>query len=329
MPPIMSGVGFNFHGQSAAMLPALRSYRDALTERFLRSDAPGIGRLHFDAPDDAGRKGLVGFGVSIADKHPPSIVIFAEQEGPGLRAMRDAIGAYGIPVDLVQNVRFESAASRPVAGGDCIGRGSAGGDTGTLGCVVSDEQGVRYGLTCNHVIADLNAAAKGSTAVWAPGAGGGGGAADRLGVVHDFEDIDFRPGAMNVIDAALVKPDHAADLDPVIRAMGCVAGVNNALPFGAAVQKTGYVTSHTAGYYWYQINAMITYRGGLRSALFRDMLGIVGASGIFASQGDSGALVLDSAGQAAGMLVSVASGLNLTLAAPIRPTLSHFKVTIV
>jgi hypothetical protein len=195
-----------------------------------------------------------------------------------------------------------------------------------MGCVVqSRTSGDKYALTCNHVIADLNGAARMVTEVWEPASGWAG--SSRLGLVADYADIDFYPGASNVIDAALALPDSPADIDAAVRHIGRLSSIN-VIGFGAAVKKSGAATGLRDGTYQYELDAMITYSNG-STALFRDMLGIVGASRNFAAQGDSGAVVVDDGNAAVGMVVSVASGIDLTMATPIKPVLDYFNVDLV
>jgi hypothetical protein len=326
-------------GQAAAALPMLRSYRDLLTEQFLGGTAmarllgapPGSRSRAYtppfppEGPDED--HSIEGFGIG-REQAAPKLVIYANRATRATFDLEQRLEDAAIPATLVTGVHFTAAGPRPVNGGTSIGHGKPGGASGALGCVVSARQGGgRYGLTCNHVIAELNVAKRGDD-VWAPGTAGGGTKADRLGILHDFAPIDFTAGRSNMVDAALAAPGNAADLDPAITHIGMVAGVNAAPSFGDKVQKSAPVSGYTSGHYLYQINAQIAYTGG-QKALFRDLLGIVGSSGNFASQGDSGALVLDHARFAVGMLISVASGLNLALASAIKPTLDYFDVDIV
>lgn len=254
--------------------------------------------------------------------------MFAEDKTEAVNNLEVRLHKAAVPATVVTGVRFVAAGVRPVQAGASVGFGRAGGSSGTLGCVVKPRQRTeRYSLTCNHVIADLNRATIGVDAVWAPGTAAGGSAADRLGLVHDFAPIDFTAGHSNVIDAALTEPSNPGDLDPAITGIGTVAGLNTAPAFGEKVQKSGVVTGHTTGYYWFQINAQISFAGG-STALFRDLPGIVGAPGNFAQQGISGALVLDDSDRAMGMLISVASGTNLSLATAIKPALDYFDVAV-
>jgi len=207
-----------------------------------------------------------------------------------------------------------------------MGHGSAAGETGTMGCVVKDVAGDRFGLTCNHVIADLNKGIRGKTEVWCPGSAKGGTSSDRVGVLHDYVNLAFG-GAYNDIDAAIAKPNLPSDLDPTVDGIGSINGWTSSISFGDKVKKSGDSTGVTAGKYRFKINGVISYSGG-QKALFRDLLGIVGTStnSDFAMQGDSGAVVLNDNDKVVGQVISVTTGMDLTLAAPIEPILQQLKV---
>ena len=48
----------------------------------------------------------------------------------------------------------------------------------------------------------------------------GGGTADKIGVLHDFKDIDFSGTTPNDIDAAIAKPDSSSDVSSGVRGLG-------------------------------------------------------------------------------------------------------------
>ena len=252
---------------SKAELQRVMLYRDVLTELMLRAPVarPGLFRLSDPPPpaqfnprfgsgadrpalyDGSQTLAVVGLGAGLSGEGA-ELVIFAEEHSARTEQLSAQLGRESIASRVVAPVTFRAAGPRPVQGGHSVGRGIAGGESGTFGCVVQGRRDAkRYGLTCNHVIAALNTATRGSTEVWAPSAPRGGSGADRVGVVHDFHDIDFQPTASNFIDAALILPDKSGDLDPAIAGIGRVAGVNNALVFGDLVKKTGVVSGHTTG----------------------------------------------------------------------------------
>jgi hypothetical protein len=339
-------------GQPESQLSALVYLRDILTENYIRApnrlNLSDRGASHGFFRDRMARtlgfdvsifdpNGLVGFGVGYEEAmERPELLVFAGKERDRAARLHSELKENGIPVRLYDGVTFRAASARPVKGGQSIGHGIAGGETGTMGCVVKDRSsGDLFALSCNHVIADYNNAKKGSTKVWAPGpktigtpAVGPGTQSDELGVVHDFARIDFTSGVYNFIDSAIAKPKNTADLDRLIEHIGAPSGSNSAVALGDVIKKTGAASGLTTGKYRYQINAEIEYNTG-QKALFRDLLGIVNpGTGDFAEQGDSGAVLLDDKDAVVGQLISVAQGLDLTLAAPIKTVLDHFKMDI-
>jgi hypothetical protein len=332
-------------------LSTLIFLRDILTERFLR--VPGrlslvpqdrrlsvLRTLGFDVsiPGFNHSNGLVGFGVGQESPTTlPELLIFAGKEVAGAARLHKEFRDIGVPVAFYGGVAFRACAgARPVEGGHSIGYGSTSGEAGTMGCVVKERSSTDlFALSCNHVIADHNNARKGSDKVWAPGpkklgtpAVGPGTQKDELGVVHDYAQIDFTAGATNLIDAAIAKPNNAADLDPQINGIGAPSGSSSSIAFGDKVRKSGAASGLTTGKYRYQINAEIEYNNG-QKALFRDLLGIVSvAKGNFAEQGDSGAVLVDDKNAVVGQVISVAAGIDLTLGTLIQTVLDHFRVDI-
>jgi hypothetical protein len=222
----------------------LFALRDLLTEAILRADQtllrhPAFGKLSLPAKRKAGSvewwgADYVGFGVGFeTDKSDLALYAFVE---PSTKQMPDLLEDmskfFSVPIKY-QKGQFKAAA-RPVEGGHSIGYGSASGETGTMGCVVEDTAGDRFGLSCNHVIADSNSAVRGTTEVWSPGSADGGTSSDRLGVVHDFVPLAFG-GAYNDVDTAIAKPKLKSDLDPVIAGIGAVTGWTSSISFGDAV----------------------------------------------------------------------------------------------
>jgi hypothetical protein len=314
------------HGQPSARLAALFSIRDALTDLLLSPEgASPLRLLGMTVPPTVGEVNGVAIHRPIGDA-PAELAIFAATEQSGVGAFVEPLRQAGLTVRVMPGVSF-NASARPVQGGGSLGHGSSGGAAGTMGCVVKSRvTGDEFALTCNHVIADLNRAAKGSTEVWEPASGRWG--SRRLGVVEDFADIDFTPGAYNVLDAALARPDSPGDIVAGVGGIGALSGINVSPGFGDAMKKQGVATRRTDGTYQYDINARVAFANG-SFALFRDMLGIVGSGRDFAALGDSGAVAVDDGNAVVGMVVSVASGINLTMATRIEPILNHFQVDVV
>jgi hypothetical protein len=301
----------------------LLAARDFLTEAFLRPERSSFLRPHLKLPFRLASSGIVGFGVGGQDESQIAISVFVDPKFALTKEQQAFFYSMDRPFKFQQG-RF-LAASRPVKGGHSMGHGTTNGETGTMGCVVKNDAGERFGLSCNHVIADLNKATRGKSEVWCPGSSAGGTVSDKLGVLHDFVDLAWGGTTYNDVDTAIALPDDRNDLDSDINGIGAVNGWTSTLNFGDEVRKSGAETGVTTGKYRYQINGLISYSSG-NSALFRNLLGIIGTSSDFAKQGDSGAVVVDKKTKIVGQVLAVTSGTDLTLASPIEPVLNHLKV---
>ncbi len=218
------------------------------------------------------------------------------------------------------------ANARPAEGGDSLGH--VNGDTGTFGCLVQNSSNEQFLLSCNHVIANLNAGIKGSDAIWQPGKKDGGSAKSRIGVLHDFAYITLGGATGNRIDAALCKPDTASDASANVRRIGALVGTAIGT-LGMKVRKSGAKTRVTNGKVRLRnLSVLVDYPSGSQ-ALFDGQLGIIStSSGNFSQQGDSGSVVVDDSNAVVGLVISSVSGVDLTIANPIQDVLTHFGVTI-
>jgi hypothetical protein len=190
---------------------------------------------------------------------------------------------------------------------------------------LEDIHGDKYILSCNHVLAGVNArtsqlsGASGVDTVWSPGSSDSGTSSDKLGLLYDFEKIVLDGTTINHFDAAIAKPDNAADVAAGVHTIGSLNGSYSYTSLNPlAVEKYGKVTNHTTGHIMYQLNMLMNFPGK-GDAVFYDQFGIVAPSGAFAQRGDSGAVVVDSAGYVVGMIFAVADGLDLAFANPIDP----------
>jgi hypothetical protein len=317
-------------------LVELSAYRDFLTELILRGDRTflqGFGMKPFATLKSGYAEfsgvNFVGFGVGVGlekDESAPALYVFLDPSTKERASLLDDMSkSFGLPIRY-QKAQF-IAAARPVEGGHSMGHGSASGETGTMGCVVKNKAGDRFGLSCNHVIADCNNAVCGTTDVWSPGSSDGGTSSDLLGVVHAYLPLAFG-GAYNDVDAALAKPHSQSDLDPAIAGIGAVQGWTSSINFGDAVQKSGAATKVTNGKYRFSgISGLIKFPNG-STALFQNLMGIIGTSNNsdFATNGDSGAVVVNDRKEIVGQVISVTAGVDLTLASPIGPVLKQLNV---
>jgi len=268
---------------------------------------------------------VIGVGI-FGTQEPSEVHLFVAFYVPiDLEVLDARFGAPGVTIRSIVTGRLLPA-TRPAAGGDSLG--DRRGATGTFGCIVLNAAGDELILSCNHVIASVNAASLGDD-VWQPGALDGGTLRDAIGVLHDSNDIDFV--APNTMDAALAKPLVSSDVSARLRMLGPVRGYDPAPRHGTSVEKMGWKTGRTAGTLHYKNLSMVLPFGTKGTALFDGQYGIVGTlrSKDFSEDGDSGALVVNGSAEAVGLLIGNASGIDLTFASPIEPILNHFSVTLV
>ena len=226
--------------------------------------------------------------------------------------------------------RFE----RPVPIG--VSTGHPDITAGTIGVRVVRENDV-YALSNNHVYANSNIARIGDN-VLQPGAfDGGTDPADAIGMLADFEAIDFSPGAVNVMDAAvaLSSTDLLGRATP-LDGYGLPSTTPMLTPFiGQRVLKYGRTTRETRGFVT-GLNATIQVAYPTGTALFVNQIVIESTrrNRAFSGGGDSGSLIVsneaDTHRQAVGLLFAGAEflGRDFSFANPIGPILTRFQVTI-
>lgn len=267
----------------------------------------------------------------------------------------------GVPTDVIQVGDLRAWQShtdrwRPAPGGVSIGHYRI--TAGTLGCVVRDRRsGARLILSNNHVLANSNDASPGDPILQPGPADGGQVATDRIGVLERFCPIEFsvseptcgiangvvdfanaiagllganhrlfaqrlNPQAVNQVDAALARPDNAADILDEIYEIGTVSGVAPAV-LGMAVRKSGRTTALTTG----AINVVdatvnVTYGAG-QVATFENQL----VAGPMSQGGDSGSLVVDANSlRAVGLLFAGSN--QSTIFSPIQAVLDCLEVDL-
>jgi hypothetical protein len=196
---------------------------------------------------------------------------------------------------------------------------------GTIGARVTDGTDV-YALSNNHVYADENNASIGDN-VLQPGVyDDGKDPDDAIGVLDDFEPIDFVGD--NVIDAAIAlsSTTNLGNATPSDgygrpRSDAAVALLNQ------RVMKYGRTTGLTKGSV-YAVNATINVGYGSGVAVFKEQ--IIITPGKFSAGGDSGSLIVVQRGANArrpiGLLFAGSS--MFTVANPIGAVLTRFGVTI-
>ena len=270
---------------------------------------------------------IVGVGIAEWDEGQPVLEFLTTvpEHELAIPRMLYTLGLRTFPFHVWQTGQ-SFAAGRPAHGGDSIGHFH--GDTGTLGCVVRDRFEQNLILSCSHVLAQCGAASLGD-AIWQPGSQDGGGATDKIGTLHAFEDVHMGGTTGNVFDAALCLPESPSDVTSSIRSIGNLSGYDPAPPFGIDVQKHGWKTGHTTGVLRIKrLSLLVPFSGG-NQALFDDQLGIIGKTQArFADPGDSGAIVADAQHKALGLVISTFNAVNLTIACRVEPVLLHFSVAL-
>jgi hypothetical protein len=211
------------------------------------------------------------------------------------------------------------ASQRPLAPGCSIGFSAtshAHENAGTLGAVVTD--GARlFLLSCNHVIADQGRVPVGTDIVQPGLLDRGHGKPTVVGKLADAVEMSSWGSR---VDCAIASVDSALEVTREIMGIGAPRGVAiprermNVIKFGRSTGLTRGRIKH--------VNQSITFEHRHGWVSLNGQVEIEGTSGVFAVEGDSGALVLDnSTMEAVGMLTggtttfAYACALNEVLAA--------------
>lgn len=267
----------------------------------------------------------------------------------------------GVNVDVVEvgvlhALQTRTGRWRPAPGGVSLGHYKI--TAGTLGAVVRDRSsGARLILSNNHVIANSNDAQAGDLILQPGPIDGGSASEDAFATLERFCPIDFGtepgscevadtyarlgntlagwlgsshrvnslktdPQAVNLVDAAVAKPDDENELLDEIIDIGVVSGTTSGY-LGMSVRKSGRTTSFTTG----QINLInatveINY-GGDRKANFENQM----VTGPMSQGGDSGSLVVaGDSQQAVGLLF--AGSTQSTIFNPIQAVMDCLEIEI-
>lgn len=192
---------------------------------------------------------------------------------------------------------------RPVQGG--VSGASFRFPIGTLTCVVSDvnHPATQYLLSCNHVLANVNAGLVGDP-IYQPASTDGGNVADTVGWLARWFPISFVPGQANLVDAALASVPAGWSLPDVV-GIGPITGVrpSASLEPGEEVRKVGRssgITSQTV--VGVDSDVWVNYwtATGLMRALFTNQI----LTTACAAYGDSGSPMLDADNRIVGVLFS-------------------------
>jgi len=222
---------------------------------------------------------------------------------------------------------------RPALGGISIGHRDI--SAGTLGMVVR-QNGERYILSNNHVLANLNKGMIGDK-ILQPGPYDGGTDEDTIATLHEFIRIDTLTNSLcpaasaiarafnflarlfnratrlvpvvqaeNLVDCALAKPINDHDVLDVILEAGDVTGVAEP-EVGMAVKKSGRTTGLTSGEIVAVDAIAKVAMNGFDFAVFADQFVIE----LAAEGGDSGSIILTEDNKAVGLLFAGGEGVTI------------------
>lgn len=201
---------------------------------------------------------------------------------------------------------------------------------GTIGALVRDtgrtDNGKRYILSNNHVLANCNSAQVGD-AIWQPGPADGGTAADQIATLARFATLSFT-GTDNRVDAAIAEltPDTVAgDICSIGPLAGRVAPARN-----LTVLKHGRTTGQTRGVITdVDADIQVSYPGfGVARFINTIVIRGVPPTTPFSAGGDSGSLIVDANHRACALLFAGSSAQDVTFANPLSAVLSRLKVRL-
>ena len=135
-------------------------------------------------------KGVVGTGVGLDDDGAAVVRIFATE--PGIRGIPEELD--DVPTDikttgLLMAGANTTARARPAPTGYSVGHRDI--TAGTIGGVVVKGSGETFILSNNHVLANSNDASIGDPILQPGPFDGGTDPSDQIGMLADFEPIDF------------------------------------------------------------------------------------------------------------------------------------------
>ncbi len=291
--------------------------------------------------------------VALVQKKVPAAALTRQALVP---AAVDGVPTDVVPVGALWVQQGRADRWRPAPGGVSLGHYLV--SAGTFGVVVRDQaSGDRLILSNNHVLANSNNASPGDP-ILQPGAVDGGnisqdtiarlerfcpvsyasepgtcGTANTYALVgnalarlagskHRLQVLQVDPEAVNLVDAAVARPDDdGAVLDEILE-IGEVSGTVEA-ELGMAVRKSGRTTGLTTGMISVLHTTVEVNYGEGRVAQFEDQI----VSTPMSQGGDSGSLlVAGGSQQAVGLLF--AGSQQVTIFNPIQAVLDCLSVTI-
>jgi PKD repeat protein len=275
---------------------------------------------------------VVGHGIGMSPDGEPFIKIFVKRAGVhGIPTMLEGVPTKVELTGMVLAYADPTAKfDRPVPIGVSTGHPEI--TAGTIGCRVIDLNGNVFALSNNHIYANNNDASFNDNALQPGPYDGGVDPNDAIGVLYDYEPIDFS-GGDNHIDAAIAI-SSTSDLGTSTPSDGY--GMPNKqiseVSPGSNVQKYGRTTGWTKGTVD-TINTVVTVcyetKGPFRctkSARFIDQFSIT--PGTFSAGGDSGSLIVTDNEDNSPVGLLFAGSTTHTFANQIALVLDRFNVAV-
>jgi hypothetical protein len=288
------------------------------------------------------KPGIVGTGVGLTAAGKPAVKVFTRT--PDVTGIPTSLD--GVPVEVVVTGEITSLPAvrgaadftvavapsdiyaRPVPIGVSTGN-EATCSSGTIGARVKAGNKI-YALSNNHVYALENQAPLGSR-ILQPGRYdlncATGGADKRLGSLTKFVPVVFSKTASNIVDAAIALTSTSMlDRGTPPDGYGIPAATPVAPAVGMPVQKYGKTSKLTVG--WVDaINATVTVTYNTGTTRFVKQI-LIAARGPFCRAGDSGSLIVTTAGRQPVGLLFAGTSSGYTFANPIGDVLKAFNVSI-
>ena len=226
---------------------------------------------------------------------------------------------------------------RPARSGISIGHRDI--TAGTLGGLVRDRgTGVTAILSNNHVLGNSNDGATGDPILQPGPADGGTFPDDQIARLTRFVEIDFIPGAENLVDAAIATPLRPEDVlwNTVEVGPGTPAETRDLTQddLGLEVHKSGRTTEHTRGFVQALFGTTQVKYDLFKKATFVDQIIVSQPAGApdFSNGGDSGSLVYDLENRCVGLLFAGSQSSNdqagTTILNPIQHVLNLLEVDL-
>jgi len=288
------------------------------------------------------RDDVVGTAVGLNDAGEPALVVYAlRPAAPGLPDRLDDVPLETVVTGLIVAGSDPTTRARPAPVGFSVSHPDV--TAGTIGARLTDGAGGVFVLSNNHILADVNQANLGDSALQPGSFDGGTDPEDRIGELVDFEPIDF--SGENTIDAAIASTttENVGSATPTDDGYGQPGttlfaldgdgdGNVDAEVVGLNVQKYGRTTKLTQGQVEeisVTVEVCFETRGPFQcaaSATFVDQISI--SPGSFSDGGDSGSLIVTDDSNASPVGLLFAGSDTRTLANRIDLVLDRFGLAI-